>query len=230
MGQWLPLPGALTYPLPMFTGLVQALGTVQSVEPREFGVRFVIDPGAWDYRPREGDSVAVNGCCLTVISPDRAGEDVPNGRMAFDVIPETLTRSTLGRLKPGHRVNLEHAARADTLLGGHIVQGHIDGLGRVLAVTKNRTEYRLRISAPDTVMQCVVPKGSIAIEGVSLTVAAVEQPESGPPGWFEVALIPTTLDWTNLDERSEGDEVNLETDILARQAVHWLRHYASLKV
>ena len=225
-----PFPTAgSTYPLPMFTGLIQALGTVRSVDQRDFGVRFVIDPGEWEYQPREGDSVAVNGCCLTVISPDRAGDDLATGLMAFDVIPETLAQTTLGRLEPGHRVNLEHAARADTLLGGHVVQGHVDGLGEVSLVANTNGEYRIRVSASDEIMQCVAPKGSIAIEGVSLTVAAVEEPDSGTPSWFEVALIPTTLEWTNLQDRAAGDTVNLESDILARQAVHWLRHYATLQ-
>ena len=229
MGERHPSCSAPTYPLPMFAGLVQALGTVHSAEQREFGVRFVIDPGDWDYRPSEGDSVSVNGCCLTATRPEPADQGASGRLMAFDVIPETLSKTTLGRLETGHRVNLEHAARADTLLGGHIVQGHIDGLGAVTRVTSDAAERRIRVSASDLVMQCVAPKGSIAIEGVSLTVAAVEEPESGRPTWFEVALIPTTLEWTNLDDRVEGDEVNLETDILARQAVHWLRHYASLK-
>lgn len=229
MGDAHPPSTAPSYPLSMFTGLVQALGTVRSVDPREFGVRFVIDPGDWQYRPSEGDSVAVNGCCLTVIRPDRAGPDAERGFFAFDVIPETLSKTTLGGLRAGHRVNLEHAARADTLLGGHIVQGHIDGLGQVIRVSRRDGQYRIRVEADDSVMQCVAPKGSIAIEGVSLTVAAVEEPETGRPIWFEVALIPTTLEWTNLEDRVEGDEVNLETDILARQAVHWLRHYADLK-
>jgi riboflavin synthase len=213
----------------MFTGLVQAVGTVRRVEPRDFGVRFEIDPKAWDYHPAPGDSVAVNGCCLTVIDPDRAHTPPEERCFAFDVIGETLEKTTLGRLEPGHRVNLEHAARADSLLGGHVVQGHVDGLGTVALVQDTPGDWRIRIEAPDPVMECVAPKGSIAIEGVSLTVAAVDSPQSGTPRWFEVALIPTTLDLTNLRDRAPGDIVNLETDILARQAVHWLRHYAALR-
>ncbi|MFI4853559.1 MAG: riboflavin synthase [Phycisphaerales bacterium JB065] len=212
----------------MFTGLVQAVGTVKQVEPRDFGARFVVDPGDWDYQPAPGDSVAINGCCLTIIEPDRADSGGESSLFRFDVITETLRKTTLGDLKPGHRVNLEHAARADTLLGGHIVQGHIDGLGRVSKIQDDPSNWRIRIEAPDAVMECVAPKGSITVEGVSLTVAEVETPKSGRPRWFEVALIPTTLDLTNLRDRRAGDTVNLETDILARQAVHWLRHYAAL--
>lgn len=212
----------------MFTGLVQAVGTVLSSSPKDFGVRFVVDPGAWDYQPSSGDSVAVNGCCLTHINSERrSGHDGP-GHLVFDVIGETLAKTTLGDLKPGHRVNLEHAARADSLLGGHVVQGHIDALGTVSLIKDDPDDWRLRVDASDSAMECIAPKGSIAIEGVSLTVAAVDSPESGLPRWFEVALIPTTLDLTNLRDRKPGDRVNLETDILARQAVHWLRHYANL--
>ncbi len=212
----------------MFTGLVQAVGKVRRVESRDFGVRFVVDPMGWDYQPSPGDSIAVNGCCLTVIVPARADEHSSERSFGFDVITETLQKTTLGTLQEGHRVNLEHAARADTLLGGHIVQGHIDGLGAIAAIQDDASDWRIRIEAPDSVMECVAPKGSITVEGVSLTVAAVESPQSGPPRWFEVALIPTTLDLTNLRDRRAGDRVNLETDILARQAVHWLRHYAAL--
>jgi len=212
----------------MFTGLVQAVGTVLSTSPRDFGVRFVVDPKGWDYQPETGDSVAVNGCCLTLIDPQRCCDEVGPGHLVFDVIGETLSNTTLGDLKPGHRVNLEHAARADSLLGGHVVQGHIDALGTVSRIKDDPGDWRLRVEAPDAAMQCIAPKGSIAIEGVSLTVAAVDSPDTGLPRWFEVALIPTTLDLTNLRDRKTGDRVNLETDILARQAVHWLRHYANL--
>jgi len=212
----------------MFTGLVQAVGIVRSAEPRDFGMRFIVDPGAWDYRPSAGDSVAVSGCCLTIVTAERRSDGTAEGELTFDVVSETLRKTTLGSLKEGHRVNLEHAARADTLLGGHIVQGHVDALGEVIGITDDPGDWRMRVHAPDEAMQCIVPKGSVALEGVSLTVAAVEPSKAGPPKWFEVALIPTTLDLTNLRDRAAGDAVNIETDILARQTVHWLRHYASL--
>lgn len=212
----------------MFTGLVQAVGIVRSAEPRDFGMRFVVDPGGWDYRPDGGDSVAVSGCCLTAIHPERRSEVAAEGDLIFDVVSETLRKTTLGSLKEGHRVNLEHAARADTLLGGHIVQGHVDALGEVIGITDDPGDWRMRVRAPDEAMQCIAPKGSVALEGVSLTIAGVESSESAPPRWFEVALIPTTLDLTNLRDRAVGEAVNIETDILARQTVHWLRHYASL--
>ncbi len=210
----------------MFTGLVQSIGTVRSAESRDFGVRFVVDPGGWDYRPHAGDSIAVNGCCLTFIEPDRRNGQGDDSALLFDVVGETLRRTTLGSLKAGHRVNLEHAARADTLLGGHIVQGHIDALGEVIRINDDPGDWRMRVRAPEDAMPCIVPKGSVALEGVSLTVASVEPATSGPPSWFEVALIPTTLDLTNLRDRAVGDAVNIETDILARQTVHWLKHYA----
>lgn len=194
----------------MFTGLVQAVGVIRTIEPTGSGRRLVIDTSAWRHKPAPGESISVAGCCLTV-----AAEGAP-GLLQFDVVPETLARTTLGARRPGDSVNLEHAARADTLLGGHIVQGHIDAVGEVDRIDTARGEWRVRIAAEPGVLRLIPPKGSVAVEGVSLTVAATAG------AWFEVALIPVTLDATTLRDLTPGAGVNIETDILARTVAHWL--------
>jgi len=200
----------------MFTGLVQAVGTVRSVETRDRSVRLVIDPGSWGYSASQGDSVAVNGCCLTAVRGAREA----GGMLEFDAVPETMARTTLGGLVVGSRVNLEHAATASTLMGGHIVQGHIDAVGIVDCIDRS-DGWRVGLCLPEEAMQCVVPKGSITIEGVSLTVAAADPARR----WFDVALIPTTLEKTTLAGLKVGDRCNIETDVMARTIVHWLRVY-----
>ncbi len=176
----------------MFTGLVREIGTVASFE----GGRLVVEAST----PAElGDSVAVDGVCLTVVEAVR-------DRLAFDVVPETMER-----VKPfGERVNVEPALRAGDPLGGHHVQGHVDGVGQVTAVTEEGDGVRVRIEAPAALLRYCVEKGSITVDGVSLTVAAVDT--TG----FEVALIPHTLAVTTLSELAAGSEVNLETDVLAK--------------
>jgi riboflavin synthase len=202
----------------MFTGLVEAIGVVRAARPGASGVRLVVDPGAWNHRPEIGESIAVSGCCLTIA----AESDASGGAMVFDVVPETLTKTTLGgRIGVGSRVNLEHAATATTLMGGHFVQGHVDGVGTVERVDREEG-WRVRVRPPSDLMPYVTPKGSVTIEGVSLTVAAVDP----AAGWFEVALIPTTLDKTTLGDLKPGDGCNLEADVLAKTVVHYLRHYA----
>jgi riboflavin synthase len=204
----------------MFTGLVQAIGTVASVDPRPAGgVRLVIEAPSWDHRPALGESIAVSGCCLTLAQD--LGES--KGRLAFDAVPETLARTTLGALRPGSRINLERSLRADDLMGGHTVQGHVEGVGEVAAIEPS-PDYRLRIRPPAALMPCIVPKGSIAIDGVSLTVAAADPRE----GSFDVALIPTTLELTTLSNLKPGGRVNLETDIQARTLLHILKNYKHL--
>jgi riboflavin synthase len=204
----------------MFTGLVQAIGAVVSAAPGPpGGIRLLVDTAGWGHRPRLGESIAVSGCCLTVAEePDRAG-----GRLAFDAIAETLACTTLGCLRPGSRVNLERSLRADDLLGGHTVQGHIEGVGEVVAVD-SADGYRLRIRPPADLMPCIVPKGSVAVDGVSLTIAAADPRDAT----FEVALIPTTLELTTLSDLRPGGRVNIETDIQARTLLHLLRHYGPL--
>ncbi len=198
----------------VFTGIVQAVGRVDALTPTPAGLRIGIDPLGWAYRPGPGESIAVNGVCLTCHArPDQ----LP--MLVFDAVPETLTRTTLGSLAPGSAVNLEHSLRADSLLGGHLVQGHVDGLGRVERVVRE-PEWRVRVRTPESLTPLGVPKGSIAVDGVSLTIASAE------PGRavFEVALIPVTLERTTLGRLVEGSHVNLETDIIARTVVHALAH------
>lgn len=170
--------------------------------------RLVVDATAWGYEPALGESIAVDGCCLTVVAFE-------SGRMSFDVIPQTLVATTLGGLVPGSGVNLEHAVTATTLLGGHVVQGHIDARASVSAV-ETSAEWRLRIAPPGDLMGVIVPKGSVTLNGVSLTVAAIGE------DWFEVALIPETLERTNLGAVEPGHMVNIETDYLAKIVVNWL--------
>jgi riboflavin synthase len=179
----------------VFTGIVRELGRVEALEGDRLRV-LAPETGA---EARPGDSVAVNGVCLTVT-------DVRDGVLAFDVVRETLARSTLGRLRPGTPLNLEPALRAGDPLGGHIVQGHVDGVGRVRAVT----DEGLEIEAPPGILRYCVEKGSIAVEGVSLTVAGLDE------GSFSVALVPHTRVATNLGGLAAGDEVNLEVDVIAK--------------
>lgn len=197
----------------MFTGIVEQIGTVAGVEPTAAGVRLLIDPGPWAHRPEPGESIAVSGCCLTLAEP--AGDS-----LAFDAIPETLAKTTIGALNPGDRVNLEHAMRADALVGGHFVQGHVDGVGEVVLVVR-KGEHRVRVRPPADLMRFVAPKGSVTIDGVSLTVADLDVGE----GWFEVALIPTTLELTTLAGLKAGSRVNLEADMIAKTVVHHMDHY-----
>jgi len=187
----------------MFTGIIEAMGTVRSLRPTGGGAVLVLELGrpADDVRP--GDSLAVNGVCLTVGRIDGAVG-------TFDVSDETLKASTLGRLRPGARVNLERALRADGRLGGHLVQGHIDGIGRVGRIETEGAFWEVTFEADAAVLADIVPKGSVAVDGVSLTVARRSQ------GGFTVALIPTTLRETTLASAKVGDAVNIETDILVR--------------
>lgn len=200
----------------MFTGLVQAMGVVSDLSPTPSGVRLRVCPVDWPHRPAPGDSVAVSGCCLTVVAAPG-----PDGTLDFDVVHESLRRTSLGDLSTGSKVNLEHAATPSTLLGGHVVQGHIDAVGIIDRVWTG-PDRRIRVRPPGEFMQFVTPKGSITIDGVSLTVAAADPAQ----GWFEVALIPTTLERTTLGEAAAGQRCNLESDIMARTIVHWLRHYS----
>ncbi|HZW11340.1 MAG TPA: riboflavin synthase [Phycisphaerales bacterium] len=202
----------------MFSGIVQATGRISSMERTSAGRRLLIDPRGWAHAPRAGDSICVSGCCLTLAAP--VG---PGGLLAFDVIPESLARTTLGGLGAGGIVNLESSVTAATPMDGHVVQGHVEGVGEVVGL-QNDGEWRVRVVPPRELMPCIVPKGSIAVEGVSLTIAAVEP----GAGWFEVALIPTTLGRTTLGSLAPGSRVNIETDILARTVVHVMRHYAGL--
>ncbi|MEI7704249.1 MAG: riboflavin synthase [Deltaproteobacteria bacterium] len=188
----------------MFTGLISDVGVVERLEPRGGGARITIRPGTIPVDELElGESVACNGTCLTVV--ERGG-----GRMSFDAVPETLARTTLGSWRPGSRVNLERALRLSDRLGGHLVQGHVDAVGRVLARVAEGQGARLTISLPPAVAPLVAEKGSIAVDGVSLTVAHAGRDR------FEVALIPETLTRTILGDAAPGTPVNLEADVVAR--------------
>jgi riboflavin synthase len=187
----------------MFTGIVRELGTVEAVEGGGGGVRLRIHSPGTAAGASEGDSVALNGVCLTVV-------DRSDGSLSFDAVAETLSRTSLGGLAPGRSVNVEPALRASDPLGGHIVQGHVDGLGRVRRVTPEGESIRLELEAPPALLRYCVEKGSIAVDGVSLTVAGLGD------GSFAVALVPHTLAATTLGSLRPGDEVNLEVDVLAK--------------
>jgi riboflavin synthase len=186
----------------MFTGLVAAIGTVEAVDGDEAGavLRVSTELAA---ELAEGDSIAVNGACLTASSASGSGFEAA-------AMPQTLSLTTLGSLAAGDRVNLELPLRATDRLGGHIVQGHVDGVGAVDGATDEGNARRLRISLPADLLPLVVERGSVAIDGVSLTVAAAEG------DWIEVGLIPETLERTTLSERGAGDRVNVECDVVAR--------------
>jgi riboflavin synthase len=186
----------------VFTGLVADLGTVVAVDATDDGVRLRVST-LLAGELRDGDSVAVNGVCLTAVDPGGGG-------FGADVMHETLRRSSLCEVRPGARVNLELPLRAEDRLGGHVVQGHVDGLGSVAAVREDGFARVVTIAADPALLRYVVEKGSIAVDGVSLTVAAVDGDR------FDVSLIPETLQRTTLGAAAEGTPVNLEVDILAK--------------
>ena len=192
----------------MFTGIVEELGEITAVEPSGDGVRVTVRAPLAVSDAAHGDSISVSGVCLTV------ADQGPDWFTA-DVMRQTLDMSTLADAAPGCAVNLERAMTAHGRLGGHIVQGHIDGTGTVSEVRPGEQWRVLRIGMPAALAPLVVDKGSIAVDGVSLTVSAVGAPDDASP-WFEVSLIPETLAVTTLGTRAAGDRVNLETDILAR--------------
>ena len=192
----------------MFTGIVEEIGEIAAVEPSGDGVRVTVTGPKAVSDAGHGDSISVSGVCLTVV-------DQGDEWFTADVMKQTLDMSTLAGVAPGRRVNLERATAAHGRLGGHIVQGHIDGTGEVLEVRPGAQWQVLRISLPADLAPLVVDKGSIAVDGVSLTVSAAS-PAPEAQAWFEVSLIPETLTATTLGGRVAGDRVNLETDILAR--------------
>jgi len=198
----------------MFTGIIEEIGEVTAVEPSGDGVRLTVRGPKSVSDAGHGDSISVSGVCLTVVGQ---GEDW----FTADVMKQTLDMSTLDGVAAGRVVNLERAMAAHGRLGGHIVQGHIDGTGEVLEVRPGAEWQVLRISLPAELAPLVVDKGSIAVDGVSLTVSDASPAPASPvaepvEAWFEVSLIPETLAATTLGARTPGDRVNLETDILAR--------------
>jgi len=189
----------------MFTGIVEEMGTLTAGEAAPGGIRLVFEAGTVIDGTRVGDSISVNGCCLTVV-------DIGPGRWAADAVPETLSRTNLGALRPGDRVNLERSVSVGSRLGGHLVQGHVDGVGQITRVAPD-----LEVQAPEPVLRYLVEKGSVTVDGVSLTVVAVTDHS------FRVAVIPHTLAVTTLGLKGTGDQVNLEVDVIAKYAERLLQ-------
>lgn len=190
----------------MFTGLVETTGTVVSLQKSADGVwRLVVDAPKFAGTPAVGDSIANNGCCLTVV--ETAGT-----RLGFDVLDETLRKTSFSLLKAGSAVNLERSLRADSRLGGHFVTGHVDATGTVVSLRREGANFRLCIRPPAEFRKYLAYKCSVAADGISLTVAALNDAD----GTFDIWLIPHTMAETNLRERKAGDPINLEFDILAK--------------
>ena len=187
----------------MFTGIIEEIGKISSLEKSANGAKIKISTQGVTKDAKEGDSIAVNGVCLTAI------EITPNS-FAADVSGETLNRSTLGNVKIGSKVNLERAATPSTRLGGHIVQGHVDARGKFLAAKQDGDFWTVRIGFPKEIAQYLVYKGSISVEGISLTIANLAE------DYFEIAVIPKTWELTNLSALKSGDAVNLEADVIAK--------------
>ena len=191
----------------MFTGIVEELGQVTGRDALADAARLIIRGPTVTADAGHGDSIAVNGVCLTVV------DVLPDGQFSADVMAETLNRSNLGRLQPGSPVNLERAAAINSRLGGHIVQGHVDGTGEIIARTPSEHWEVVRVEMPAAVARYVVEKGSITVDGISLTVSALG---AQPRDWFEVSLIPTTRELTTLGSAPVGTQVNLEVDVIAK--------------
>lgn len=193
----------------MFTGLVEGLGRVAALQTEPAGIRLVVAPpapmlsGVEGDRCQLGDSVAINGCCLTVI-------EIKHDCWSFQAGTETLSKTNLGRLKVGDNVNLERSLPVNGRLGGHFVQGHVDGVGQVDVIDRDGDWVTMWFRVPEALAKLMVSKGSVAVDGISLTLVNVE------PNRFSVALIPHTLSATTLGARAVGDPVNIETDILGK--------------
>jgi len=199
----------------MFTGLIEEIGEITAIEPVGDSLRLTVRGPKVTSDAGHGDSIQVSGVCLTVIENS-------NNEFTADVMEQSIKMSTLGTLKVGDRVNLERAARVDSRLGGHIVQGHVDGTAELLSVTQQDNWRTLRFSLAPALAPYLVDKGSVTLSGVSLTVSNIAS-EEDPEAWFEVSLIPETLTATVLGALEPGDRVNLETDILARHVARMLR-------
>jgi len=187
----------------MFTGIIEELGSVSSCEIRKRGARILIAATLVTSDTKEGDSIAVNGVCLTALNVGTDG-------FAADVSQETLDRSTLGSLSKGSRVNLERSVTPTTRLGGHIVQGHVDGRGTFISAKPEGEFFTVRIGFPHDLARYFVQKGSVAVEGISLTIASLDADT------FDIAVIPKTWELTNLSTLHAGDPVNLEVDVIAK--------------
>ena len=197
----------------MFTGIIEAAGAVESITPTQKSIALTVRTGGLARGVKLGASVAVNGCCLTVVKISARGKFK---LLQFDVLQESWTRTNLQLLKTGSLVNLERPLRADGELGGHFVTGHVDGVGKVLRWEKSGADHVLEVAAPPDVMRYIVFKGSIAVDGISLTVAGVTKKS------FRLWIIPHTFAVTTLRERKVGDAVNLEADLLGKYVERFL--------
>ena len=195
----------------MFTGIVRELGVVVEAEEAGGGRALAVRAPATASRTRVGDSIAIDGCCLTAT-------EVADGTIRFQAVPETIARSTLGTLERNEQVNVEPAIRAGEELGGHYVQGHVDAVGRIRSVEAEGQGFRVVVEAPEAVLRYCVEKGSVTVDGVSLTVA--ELVDDG----FAVALVPHTLEATTLSALRPGQAVNLEADVLAKYVERLVAH------
>jgi riboflavin synthase len=195
----------------MFTGIIEALGSVSSISQVDHGIRLRVSCQGLMDDLSVGDSVAVNGICLTVADLDRDGA-------SFDVSAETLSRTSLRGLQEGTPVNLERPLTLSARLGGHLVQGHVDATGQLARVTPSGEGFTIRIDTPPQISRYIVEKGSIAVDGISLTVAGLGE------GWFEIAIIPHTWKVTNLSSLAIGAGVNLEVDVIAKYVEKLMRH------
>ena len=187
----------------MFTGLVEGIGEVKEIQRMRLDMRLIIKPQFDMSDSREGDSISVNGVCLSI-----AG--IHGGAFSMDVSGETLSRSTMGRLKPGDRVNLERALRLGDRLGGHLVSGHVDGVGKILKMEQKERSWLFRIGIDEALARYTIEKGSIAVEGISLTINDCQDT------YFEVNIIPHTAQETTISKKRVGDLVNIETDMIGK--------------
>lgn len=207
----------------MFTGLVETTGSVLSLLPTGGATRLILSAPELAGRWKQGDSIAVNGVCLTAIPVAGAG-GADSARFAADLAAETMTRTTLGALRPGSVVNLELPTPAGAPLGGHVVQGHVDGTGQLVSLVAlstdlETTDWRLTLALPAALAAGVIPQGSITVDGISLTVAAVHPPDAQGQTSVEIAVIPHTYRSTHLRALAAGAEVNIETDVLSKYAL-----------
>jgi riboflavin synthase len=198
----------------MFTGIVEETGRIEAIRPKPAAIELIVRSRVCGRQLKTGDSVAVNGCCLTVEKISGRG---PSRLLQFALLAESWKRTSFQFAAPGSSVNLERALRVGDRLGGHFVAGHIDGLGKITRWEKSGKDYVMEISAPPDLMRYVVFKGSIAVDGISLTVAAVRRKS------FEVWIIPQTRRVTALQEHKAGDAVNLETDLIGKYVERFIR-------
>ncbi len=210
----------------MFTGLIETTGTLLAVKRTGGAMRLVVAAPQLAGRWKIGDSIAVNGVCLTALDMEDSDEAHP-GRFAADLAQETIERTSLAQLEPGALLNLELPTPAGSPLGGHVVQGHVDGIGKLISLVPLRpdvdsTDWRMTIELPANLAAHVIPQGSITIDGISLTVAKVHEPDRDGKLRIEIAVIPHTYRSTNLHAKMAGEQVNIETDALAKYAAQQL--------